>query len=41
MAERQGFEPWKEVSPLTRLAGELTILKNISKITIYPLFKRL
>ena len=22
MAERQGFEPWKEVSPLTRLAGE-------------------
>jgi len=25
MAERQGFEPWMEVSPHTRLAGELTI----------------
>ena len=22
MAERQGFEPWMEVSPHTRLAGE-------------------
>ena len=22
MAERQGFEPWVEVSPHTRLAGE-------------------
>ena len=39
VAERQGFEPWMELSPHTRLAGELTILKNISKITIYPLFK--
>jgi len=25
MAERQGFEPWMEVSPHTRLAGELII----------------
>jgi hypothetical protein len=36
-----GFEPMMEYNPHTRLAGELTILKNISKITIYPLFKRL
>ncbi len=43
VAERQGFEPWMELSPHTRLAGERlqparpSLQKNFSKIFLYKI----